>query len=212
MVEVISFDLEGTLVTLDFSESVWHQGIPMLYAQDRGLSLKEAMEIVFQEYERVGEERVEWYDIKYWFKHLNLKGDYIRVFDYYRRRVTLYPETIQVLEQFSKSYTLILATNTSREFLNVLTEKISKHFKYVFSATSDFGIVKKNVEFYRRVAEALNVNPAEIAHVGDRWEDDYIVPRMFGIQAYYLDRACSRTGEHVVRDLIEFSSKIHKTK
>jgi len=56
-VEVISFDAEGTLVTPEFSEAIWHETIPAIYAQKTGLDIVEARETVFEEYASVGEQR-----------------------------------------------------------------------------------------------------------------------------------------------------------
>ena len=58
-IKVISFDLEGTLVTPDFSQAVWHEGIPSLYASQNGIGIKEAKAIVLREYEKVGDQRKE---------------------------------------------------------------------------------------------------------------------------------------------------------
>jgi FMN phosphatase YigB (HAD superfamily) len=77
-IKVISFDLEGTLVTPNFSQAVWHEGIPSLYANQKGISFVEAKAIVLREYQAVGDQRKEWYDIKYWFSHFGL-GDYRQV-------------------------------------------------------------------------------------------------------------------------------------
>ena len=49
----ISFDLDGTLVTDEFSQVVWHQGIPELYAQEYGCSFDEAQNIIINEYNKV---------------------------------------------------------------------------------------------------------------------------------------------------------------
>ncbi|GAH62950.1 unnamed protein product, partial [marine sediment metagenome] len=38
-IEVVSFDAEGTLVTPDFSQAVWHEAIPAIYAQKKGIEL-----------------------------------------------------------------------------------------------------------------------------------------------------------------------------
>ena len=73
-IEIISFDAEGTLVTSDFSQALWHETIPALYAEKHGLDLVEARKAIIDKYAEVGDRRLEWYDAKYWFNLLGL-GD-----------------------------------------------------------------------------------------------------------------------------------------
>ncbi len=54
----------------------------------------------------------------------------------------------------------------------------------------------------------MNVKPENIAHVGDRWEDDFKIPRKVGIQAFYLDRLGKINHEFVVKNLKEFEIKV----
>ena len=56
----LSFDLDGTLVDLAFTDLVWHQGIPELYAQKASMELVQARELVLQEYRKVGDGALEW--------------------------------------------------------------------------------------------------------------------------------------------------------
>jgi putative hydrolase of the HAD superfamily len=62
----------------------------------------------------------------------------------------------------------------------------------VFSATSDFGEVKKSNGFYARVCEIADVKPHEVVHIGDHWVFDFVNPREMGMTAYFLDRGRSR--------------------
>lgn len=187
MIEIVSFNLEGTLVNMTFSDKVWNEGIPLLYAQKTGLKFEDAKRFVLSEYEKVGEERIEWYDIKYWFNRFGL-SNIENLFERYKDKVYVYPEVEGVLDFLSRKFTLILTSNSAKEFIDFLTRKIKGYFKYTFSATSDFKTTKKNPKFYRRICEILNVNPQEIIHVGDRVVDDFEVPRKLGIKAYLLDR------------------------
>ena len=138
-IRVISFDLEGTLVTPDFSQAVWHEGIPYLYASQKGIDFEEAKAIVLTEYQKVGNQRKEWYDIKYWFNLFKL-GDYRKVLEQYRGKLSQYPDTLPVLSTLGRKFRLIIATGTAREFLPYLLDGLDGHFARVFSSISDFGI------------------------------------------------------------------------
>jgi putative hydrolase of the HAD superfamily len=85
---------------------------------------------------------------------------------------------------------------------------LGRYFDRIFSATSDFGDVKKTARFYHRICEILGANPQEIVHVGDHFEFDYLVPRTLGIHAFYLDRSGGKRGDFVLCDLKELEKKL----
>lgn len=207
--KIISFDVEGTLVTRGFSEVIWEEAVPRLFSEKAGISVSEAKAYVMKEYGEVGEERTEWYDIKYWFNRFGLT-DYEALLNNYKHEISLYPEVPQVLETLSKNHKLIINSNSAREFLNLEVEKIRGCFHHVFSAPSDFQQLKKATTVYQKVCDLLKVEPAEIVHIGDRWNDDFVAPRKIGIAAYYLDRAGQRSGEFIVKDLEDFAARIGK--
>lgn len=203
---VVSFDLEGTLVDMVFSDMVWNEGLPRLYALKKGLDFEEARKIVLDEYARVGEDRVEWYDICYWFRRFDLPCDPQQLINCYRGHVRLFPDVMEALEKLSRKYRLIVVTNSNRLFVDVLAQPIIRYFDRVFSTTSDFGLLKKNPEAYRRVCMAVGVAPSQMVHIGDRVRDDFESPRSVGVNAYLLDRqdACTCVpAQYKVRSLHE---------
>ena len=208
MIKVVSLDLEGTLIDLRFSDLVWNEGIPRLYSEQRGIDFSEAKRIVLNEYQKIGEGRREWYDIKFWFKRFGLKDDWRSVMERYRSELRVYPEVHEVLDFLKRKYRLALLSNSAREFIEFALEVIGDPFEIVFSASSDFHTLKKSTDFYREACETLKVSPSEMAHVGDHYEFDFLVPKRLGILSFYLDRSGNSSGRWVVKDLREFKHRI----
>ncbi len=206
-IKIVSLDIDGTLTTPSYTDFIWEEAIPRLYSKKMEMDFDKAKAYVMSEYEKVGEERLEWYDIKYWFEHFGI-GDYKRVLERHRDKVTYYPEVKEALESLSQKYRLIITTNSTQEFIKFKLQGIKNYFTHVFSAPSDFNQTRKTEIFYRSLCTILKIEPSEIAHTGDHWLFDFVTPRRAGIEAFYLDRSESSKGELVVRDLIEFEEKI----
>jgi len=210
MPKFISFDMDGTLIDPEFTDWVWSHGIPTLYAQKSGIPFEEAKAFVEEEYRKVGEGAVEWYDIKYWFRFFALKVDWRALMEQYVDKIKVYPDVAYVLDRCKEMFPLILTSNAGREFIDIEMEAtgLGRYFDRIFSATSDFGDVKKTARFYHRICEILGANPHEIVHVGDHFEFDYLVPRTLGIHAFYLDRSGGKRGDFVLCDLKELEKKL----
>ncbi|HVQ01388.1 MAG TPA: HAD family hydrolase [Candidatus Thermoplasmatota archaeon] len=211
MIKVLSFDFDGTLVTHAFADAFWLKGVPQLYAQRHQVPFAEATTVLFAEYEKIGDNRIEWYDPGYWFDRFDLQKDWKKMLVGYRKYAEVYPEVPQVLKRLSKQYTLIVSSNAKREFIDVQLKqtRLAGCFQRVFSSTSDFHTVKKVKDFYEMITANLGVAPEEMTHVGDHKDFDYEEPRRHGIIAYYLDRDRTSKGVFTVHDLVEFEQKIH---
>jgi FMN phosphatase YigB (HAD superfamily) len=206
-IEVVSFDMEGTLIDDNFSDLIWEHDVPRLYGLQNDLEFEEAKGYVLKQYDTIGMGEPEWYDVDYWFRRLGLEGDWRELVKSRQDDCRLYPETLQVLEHLSGRYPLIISSNTIREFLGVQLGKLPSMFRHVFSAPSDFGTVKNHV-FYNRISDIIGVEPGAIVHVGDNVAFDYDAPREAGMIAFHLDRSGTTRGEHVVRTLIEFEYRL----
>ena len=208
-IEVVSFDMEGTLVPTDFSSLIWETDIPRLYGEKNGLVFEEAKRRVISEYDSIGQGAPEWYDVDYWFGRLGLDGDWRRLLEERRDSCNPFPEVPGVLERLGERFRLVVSSNTIREFLEIQLQSLPDVFEEAFSAPSDHGGVKDAV-FFRRVSETLGVEPDRIAHVGDSTRFDYDAPRELGMKAYFLDRAGGVQEPHVVGDLDEFESVLNR--
>jgi putative hydrolase of the HAD superfamily len=205
-IKLVSFDLEGTLVTPDFSQAVWYEGIPSLYARQSGINFEEARAIVVKEYQAVGDRRKEWYDIKYWFNLFRL-GDYRKVLEQYRDRASQFPDVLPVLSSLGRKYRLIVATGTAREFLPYLLDGLDGQFVGIFSSISDYGILK-SPQFYVQLCLEMGVKPYEMIHVGDSLHFDCIAAADAGVKAFHLDRKQESGSGDSLRNLVELETRL----
>jgi putative hydrolase of the HAD superfamily len=206
-IKVVSFDADGTLVTPDFSQAVWYEGVPSLYARKNGISFQEAKAFIEKEYQVMGDCRVEWYDIKYWLRRFGLGDCHRQMLEDYRHTVCCYPEVAQALSSLGKDYTLIVVSCSTREFLPYLLASIEGYFERVFSSVSDYAQIK-TPEFFLEVCRQMGISPEEMAHVGDLWEQDFIAPRDADIRAFHLDRRGERKDGSSLRSLADLETRL----
>jgi HAD superfamily hydrolase (TIGR01493 family) len=199
MKKVISFDLDGTLVNAAYGNLVWLQGVPERYAERYGLSVEEAKRAVKEEYDSIGEESLLWYDLPYWLDRFDLAVSASELLDEYEKDIQLQPNATEVIDALSSRYTLVVASNAARIFVEKELGQtgLAGRFDRVFSATSDFGMVKKQEEFYRKVCDLLGVSPSEVVHVGDHEVFDVEVPLSVGMDAYHYSRGSRFDGRSI---------------
>jgi putative hydrolase of the HAD superfamily len=210
MIKVVSFDLDGTLIDWTFANSLWFEGISKRYAERWRLGQGEALREITRRYDGVGMERLEWYDINYWWKEFELGGSWRDLVEQCQSNVRAYPEVHEVLEELHRRFKIIVITNGARKLAEVEIEHagLRGYFDRMFSATSDFGLVKKTGEFYSDILKEIGASPTDVVHIGDNWVFDYLAPRDAGIRAFFLDRDGEQSGDFVVRDLREFSRRL----
>jgi HAD superfamily hydrolase (TIGR01549 family) len=210
MIKIISFDFDGTIAKHTFADAFWLEGVPALYAKQHHVDVEAAKKYLFEEYDKIGDNRIEWYDPGYWFDRFDLQADWEKMLLKYQKNVEIYPEVPSVLKRLSASYILIVSSNAKKEFIDVQLRqsKLSGYFDQIFSSTSDFHTVKKVTDFYAMICKKLRIQPQEMIHVGDHKEFDYLSPQKLGITSYYLDRKKNTTGLHIVSDLKEFETNI----
>jgi HAD superfamily hydrolase (TIGR01549 family) len=188
MKKIISFDLDGTLVDIEFGNKVWNEGIGGKFAETYGVDRDLGEEWVRNAYAAIGDRNLLWYDIDYWLRRFNLPVSAAELLDTYAASIRLLPHVHDVLDTLAGKYELIIASNAARLFVEKELEQtgIASYFRRTVSATSDYGIVKKDVAFYQRLCSELGVSPEEMVHVGDHPIFDLEVPLQFGIDAFFV--------------------------
>ena len=200
--KVLSLDLDGTVVDRAFAERFWMDFIPRLYAELKGLDAEEARRLVYAAYDEVGPGDIRWYLPEYWLERFGIRADPRALILENADWIRVYPDAEELLGRVNGRYTIVASTNSARIFAEIYQEVLGIKFDAILSCVSDFGIPRKNAEFYRKVADALGVDPGEILHVGDDPERDVRAPLEAGLEAYLIDRGgCRRFPERCVDDM-----------
>lgn len=207
MVKIVSFDLDGTLVDWTFADAFWFNCMARLYSERWGLSFHEALREIRRRYDEVGMDNLAWYNIGYWWREFCFEGSWKDLIEECRPKVRPYADAQEALEWLHGRFRLIVITNGIRELADVEVKEagFEKYFDRVFSATTDFGVVKKTGDFYLRVLAEIGARADEVVHIGDNYVFDYLAPREAGIRAFFLDREGKHSGDFVVRNLLEFT-------
>ncbi len=192
MINFVSLDMNGTLIDdTDLINEFWFKLLPKEVARIKNLSFDEAVEFCKREYEehyeKYGRDK-NWISPRYWFKKFGVNKTIGEVLSGASSKVNLYDDSIEVIDQLSKKYKIIIATNHPKEFIEFGLSLIDKNKIFKIYSSNDMGLSKKDEEFWRFIVKDLKVNPNEIIHVGDRYSHDYIAPMKVGINVLYLKR------------------------
>jgi putative hydrolase of the HAD superfamily len=207
-IKIISFDVEGTLTTTDFSYAIWFEALQEAYADKYSISIEKAKSTVMSQFQKVENQGLESNDINYWFRKFDLSSPEV-VMKKYKNRVQYYPEVKEVLISLDRKYRLTIASGTPRNALGYLLNDIAYYFTDTFSSITDYGQLK-TPEFYDEMCRTLKVRPDEVAHIGDNWEHDCLAAREIGIHTFYLDRTGQVSKEESFKDLISIKSLLMK--
>lgn len=192
MKKVISFDLDGTLVDARYGDMVWNHGIPAEYARAYGMLFEDARKFIRTQYESVGDGDILWYEISHWLKRFSLDVDAGSLLDRYESYIGLMPDAAEVLKELHTRYTLVIASNAARIFVEkeLAHTGVAGLFTHIISATSDYGMIKKEEGFFLRLCAEIGIGSSEMVHVGDHPVFDHDVPSGLGIESYHINGHC----------------------
>ncbi|MFA5247263.1 MAG: HAD family hydrolase [Candidatus Micrarchaeia archaeon] len=189
--KVISFDLDGTLVDMDFDLYLWFEELPRLYSIQHSVSLDEAKRIMRAEYDAVGFQKREWYDLCFWIDHHKLCVNPRDVVKDLKQKITVFPDVIPALSKLkSQNRRMVVFSNTPKMFLDIKkkVDGLEGFFERTISVYSDYEKIKSNEGVFVRLASELGVKPCEILHVGDSYRLDYEPALREGCDALFLER------------------------
>jgi putative hydrolase of the HAD superfamily len=215
MTTIISFDLDGTIMTSDYADHVWLEGLPKIYAIEKKTTYEKAHQLLTHEYDTIGDHTPEWYDLSYWFTRYHLKTPYQQLLQQYIPYIHPYPDALDTIKHLATYYPLIITSNAKQEFIDIQLHytNLTDYFTETYSSLTNFNQVKKHPAVYQQICDILQIPPSNLIHIGDHYEYDYLSPQKIGIQAYHLDRSKThQKTKNTVYTLYEFQEKIQKPK
>ncbi len=191
-VSIVSLDFAGVITPKNFIDYFWLELIPYAYSLKHCVELSKAKRIVYEEYSRVGVDKVEWYLIEYWAKRFSIEEYTPQLLDMAYTKISIYPDVLNVLPKLhDRVNKIIIVTNTTIPFINLFFKaypEVEKYINRIYSCVTHYNLPRKTKEFYIKVVEDLHVKPYEIVHVGDDPLYDFKIPRSIGIYAFILIR------------------------
>lgn len=220
IVKLISFDMDGTLLSSDFDTLVWDELIPAIYAEKKGVTLKEAKKFFAIEYSKdIAELDVsskEWYDVNWWIKNYELNTTWEELWQKAQKNIFIFEDVKETLDELKKmGYKMIITSGASEEFIKIKLKdsQLRDYFEEIISASSKYNKHIKDGEVYERICEEYNIQPLELLHVGDSYVQDYQSPKSIGCQALFLDRNALKQDSKTIislREVINFVKRINK--
>lgn len=101
-----------------------------------------------------------------------------------RQRVDLYPDALPALQFFAQRWPVVALSNGNAD---VHVVGIGQYFQAALSATRS-GMAKPDVRFFHAAAQALDVAPEHVLHIGDDAALDAVGAMEAGMQAVWLNR------------------------
>lgn len=205
----ISFDLDGTLTSNHFVDSVWLEGLPELVSRKSGIGLSAARRACREAYESVGAASIRWYQLPYWLDYFGLDDTAPEdLVSRYASRVELFDDALPVLGELKdEGFPLVLFSNASRHFLDVEVSLggLAPFFRDIISVSDDWGTTKADAKAFSRLRSIVE---GDVVHVGDHREFDYLVPRSIGLEAYHICRGECLEEDGSLESLREFAVRV----
>jgi len=165
-IDTVLLDLDGTLLDKYFDDFFWEEFVPKIFAERNNLDISEAQISLLSTYKKI-ENTLEWTDLDYWSKQLNLNIPQLK--KEVSHIVAIRPQVIEFLEYLKKKEKKIyLVTNAHPKTLEVKFERtdIARYFTAIFSSKS-VEAAKEQPEFWNRLEKLIPFTKSRTLFVDD---------------------------------------------
>ena len=183
--EAYIFDMDGTILDLNFDRSVWHHRLPEKVATTLGVPLNVAIEIVKNKLAPL-KHTLNWYDLDYWSKEFSLDIGEIEI--EMSHLIKPRPGAIDYLKQAKGSNLMILASNAyPKSMIRKLSlTGIATYFDIIISS-HEIGFCKEELKFWEKLQTQIGFSPSKTLLVDDnltvlRTAKKFGIKNLFGIR------------------------------
>lgn len=165
-IDIVCFDMDGTLLDLSYDNEFWLRTVPRLYAVRHGLTEKAAYERVLALYESQ-KGKLNWYCVDYWTEQLDLP--LIAHKQAAAEKIRFRPGAkalLNWLHQQQKRCYLVTNAHPKVLALKLQQTRMEEWFDEIVSAHK-LGLAKEEPGFWQRFQEQYHLVPARTLFIDD---------------------------------------------
>jgi 5'-nucleotidase len=165
-IDTVLLDLDGTLLDRHFDDYFWDQYLPEHYSLRHDISIAKAKAELSERYRSV-QHTLKWADIDFWTRELGMDIGELKM--RVNHLIRVHPYVLEFLETCaSRGKGLYLITNAHAETLEIKLSKtaLGAWFDRIVCA-SEMGFAKEENEFWVRLCDGLELDPARCLLVDD---------------------------------------------
>lgn len=182
-IDLIMFDMDGTLLDLAFDNFFWQHAVPQAWAEANQHTHQAALEILKPQF-KTQEGCLNWYSLPYWSDALQL--DLTQLKQQYQGHISLRPQATHLLKQLKNAgKKLWLVTNAHPIVLDIKLQKtgIGHYFEHIISS-HDLGYAKEQAPFWQQLEQKYQFNKHSSMFIDDS-ESVLNAAQYYGIQHVY---------------------------
>ena len=200
--EILLFDMDGTVLDLNFDNHFWNRAIPQHYAELHGMAEHEATSELVPRF-KAAEGRLDWYCVDYWSRELGL--DVMAIKQNFAAGIAVLPGAEAFLaEQRAAGRRLWLVTNAHPQTLSLKLRHapIGDYFERHVSS-HDLGFPKEDARFWSAFSADCPVGAAQSV----MFDDNHRV--LEAAQAHGIGQLVRITRPDTLRPAAEFDAAAH---
>ncbi|MEY2700257.1 MAG: hypothetical protein RIQ52_1012 [Pseudomonadota bacterium] len=165
-IKSVFLDMDGTLLDLNFDNHFWQDFVPLRYAEQHGMGLAEAKEVLVPQF-RAMEGRLEWYCLDYWSEALQL--DIVAMKQELAGLISMLPHVEDFLDTVRASgRRMVLVTNAHPRSLELKLERTSlRMFFDSIVSSHTLQLPKEHPDFWQRLRQQESYQPQSTLMVDD---------------------------------------------